>query len=388
MTVVYDGPDGRRAYCKGAPEVVAEHARAADPALEELADAWASEGFRVLSVATRSLDPSMPLDDDVEIELELLGLVSRLTTRCDRRRPCRMEQTHHADMPVKCLPATTLQRRGRSATLSVWPTRKSSPGQHLQRSSRSSRWRRRRRGGGEGCPRTSEGERGCRDGPLRHRSCARSGRVVLTDDDFATIVTAMPGRDDGSRDNIRKFVAFLLSANFGEVLSSRSRSSPASVRRSTVVQVLSSTSDRRFARRSPDPDPLRSPDDAIDATRARRPIPRPHQLARPDTHRRPRRPIAPGRVRHWASNRTGGCSDDGLRHLALAELMLVVGIRSPSLAAWRSPSNGWLVSSTLVPPSSWLSRSTSLLRTSSSQPSAFPRPRLRWLSSSPCFHSS
>jgi len=41
--------------------------------------------------------------------------------------------------------------------------------------------------------------------------------IVLTDDDFATIVRAV---EEGRRigDNIRKFVAFLLSANFGEVV--------------------------------------------------------------------------------------------------------------------------------------------------------------------------
>ena len=41
--------------------------------------------------------------------------------------------------------------------------------------------------------------------------------IVLTDDDFATIIAAIrEGRR--IRDNIRKFVAFLLSANLGEVL--------------------------------------------------------------------------------------------------------------------------------------------------------------------------
>jgi len=41
--------------------------------------------------------------------------------------------------------------------------------------------------------------------------------IVLTDDDFSTIVAAVrEGRRVG--DNVRKFVAFLLSANLGEVL--------------------------------------------------------------------------------------------------------------------------------------------------------------------------
>ena len=41
--------------------------------------------------------------------------------------------------------------------------------------------------------------------------------VVLTDDDFATIVTAI-GEGRRIAQNIRNFVAFLLSANFGEVV--------------------------------------------------------------------------------------------------------------------------------------------------------------------------
>ena len=47
--------------------------------------------------------------------------------------------------------------------------------------------------------------------------CPRSAEIVLTDDDFATIVAAI---EEGRRigDNVRKFVAFLLSANLGEVV--------------------------------------------------------------------------------------------------------------------------------------------------------------------------
>ena len=54
-----------------------------------------------------------------------------------------------------------------------------------------------------------------------------AAEIVLTDDDFATIVAAI---EEGRRigDNVRKFVAFLLSANLGEVCSSRSRCWPGS----------------------------------------------------------------------------------------------------------------------------------------------------------------
>ncbi len=55
--------------------------------------------------------------------------------------------------------------------------------------------------------------------------------VVLTDDDFSTIVAAIrEGRRIG--DNLRTFLAFLLSANAGEVvLFADGRCSPASARR-------------------------------------------------------------------------------------------------------------------------------------------------------------
>jgi magnesium-transporting ATPase (P-type) len=59
MTVVYDEPGGLRAYMKGAPEVVAART-ARDDALAEIANDWAAEGFRVLSVATRTTDDLDP----------------------------------------------------------------------------------------------------------------------------------------------------------------------------------------------------------------------------------------------------------------------------------------------------------------------------------------
>ena len=64
--------------------------------------------------------------------------------------------------------------------------------------------------------------------------------IVLTDDDFATIVAAVAeGRRIG--DNIRKFVAFLLSANFGEVLVFAVAISVGLGAPLAVIQILSST---------------------------------------------------------------------------------------------------------------------------------------------------
>ncbi len=53
-------------------------------------------------------------------------------------------------------------------------------------------------------------------GAVGTEAARESADLVLTDDDFATIVAAIrEGRSIA--DNIRKFVAFLLSANLGEV---------------------------------------------------------------------------------------------------------------------------------------------------------------------------
>jgi P-type Ca2+ transporter type 2C len=61
--------------------------------------------------------------------------------------------------------------------------------------------------------------------------------VVLTDDDFSTIVAAIhEGR--AIADNVRKFVAFLLSANFGEVLLFTAAVTAGLGPPMTVVQVL------------------------------------------------------------------------------------------------------------------------------------------------------
>ena len=48
-------PEHRRAFIKGAPEIVAERA-AADETLAEVALTWAEMGLRVLAVSARDVD--------------------------------------------------------------------------------------------------------------------------------------------------------------------------------------------------------------------------------------------------------------------------------------------------------------------------------------------
>ena len=77
MTVIHSHAQGRRAFSKGGPEILAELATSTPFELLETAEAWADEGLRVLAVAARELDEAEdPLTDDVEHHLELLGVIA------------------------------------------------------------------------------------------------------------------------------------------------------------------------------------------------------------------------------------------------------------------------------------------------------------------------
>jgi P-type Ca2+ transporter type 2C len=352
MTVVYDGPDCRRAYCKGAPEVVAEHASAPDPSLVELAEAWASEGFRVLAVATRSLDPTTALDDTLETELELLGLIALY----DPLRPTAatsINRARIAGISVKMLtgdhPATARTIGHAIGLADTDIVARATPGSKLalveELQTR-----------GEVVAVTGDG---VNDAPALRRAnvgvaMGRSGTeaareaaaIVLTDDDFATILTAIQaGRRIG--DNIRKFIAFLLSANFGEVLVFAVAIIAGLGPPLAVVQVL-------LVNLVTDGLPALALGQDPPSIETMRSAPR-HGARLFDRTQWlvltligvlvgsvALAAFATGRATEPAAAQTMAYAT-----IALAELMLVFGIRSPSLAAWRSPPNGWLVSSTL-----------------------------------------
>jgi Ca2+-transporting ATPase len=226
MTVVHRRVDGLRAVTKGAPEVVLERS-AADQAersrAELTAAAWAGEGLRVLAVAERRLpDAIEPSADEVERELVLLGFVALH----DPLRPTAagaLRQARDAGLGVKMLTgdhpvtaraiAQALDLPAEDVHARITPADKLRIVEELQER-------------GEVVAVTGDG---VNDAPALRRadvglSMGRSGTeaareasdIVLTDDDFATIVAAVR---EGRRiyDNVRKFVAFLLSANLGEV---------------------------------------------------------------------------------------------------------------------------------------------------------------------------
>jgi Ca2+-transporting ATPase len=234
---------------KGAPEeLVALSTLDRDDRDEVLraASAWAADGLRVLAVAERRARVEGVDAEDLEADLELVGLAGL----SDPLRPTAADSiaaarehglgvlTLTGDHPVTAaavarelelpdaepltgaeldaLEPDDLGRvlRSRSVFARVTPAHKLHLVEALQRE-------------GEVVAVTGDG---INDAPALRRAdvgvaMGRSGTeaaresadVVLTDDDFATILAAIR---EGRRiaDNVRNFVAFLLSANLGEVV--------------------------------------------------------------------------------------------------------------------------------------------------------------------------
>jgi P-type Ca2+ transporter type 2C len=227
MTVVYEEPEGGlRAFSKGAPEVLLGRS-AGDPLvleqLERQAQTWASEGLRVLAVCERPLPAGDLLGEDLERDLRPLGLVA-LHDPLRPAAPAALGEARAAGVEVRMLTGDhflTARAIGHALGLPpeavfarVTPEEKLRLVEELQ-------------GDGEVVAVTGDG---VNDAPALRRAdvgiaMGRSGTeaareasaIVLTDDDFATIVAALR---EGRRiaDNIRKVVAFLLSANLGEVV--------------------------------------------------------------------------------------------------------------------------------------------------------------------------
>jgi Ca2+-transporting ATPase len=353
MTILYEEDGGRRAFVKGAPEVVFERSIVDSDErdhLERLAEDWAGEGLRVLAVAERFVDGADDLtDDELEADLVPLGLVAfhdpLRETAADAIREARAAglrvQILTGDHPATARTiARALDVPEESVFARVTPADKLRLVEALQEE-------------GEVVAVTGDG---VNDSPALRRAdvgvaMGRSGTeaareaadLVLTDDDFSTIVAAIrEGR--AIADNVRKFVAFLLSANLGEVFLFAVSILAGFGAPMTVVQVLT----------------VNVLTDGLPAVALAR------DPSSPETMRRRRRPS--GKIfssRLWAAlggagvviglsalaayligrELGGGVAQTmAFATVALAELAFVYSCRSPLGAAWRGARNRYLAS--------------------------------------------
>jgi Ca2+-transporting ATPase len=369
VTTVYEHDGRRRVAVKGAPEVLLDLGALPEDALgslERTASRWAASGLRVLAVGER-WPPEEVGEDGLERELEILGLVALqdplretsagavsaarqagidvlMVTGDHPRTAESIARALDLDDAVAVtgpeLEAMDERSLGTAAAehkvfARVAPADKLRLVESLQ-------------GAGQVVAVTGDG---INDAPALRRADAgvamgRSGteaarqaaEVVLTDDDFATIVAAVrEGRIIG--DNVRKFVAFLLSANLGEIVLFAIVVLAGLGVPMTVVQVLT----------------VNLLTDGLPAIALTR------DPASPATMRRPPNPLGTLFTREQAvllgvagisvglaatgayiAGReldSGAAQTMAFATIALAELVFVYSIRSPTRPAWREPGN-------------------------------------------------
>jgi Ca2+-transporting ATPase len=353
MTLVYAEADGPRAYVKGAPETILASAVAGGERheLEELAESWASEGLRVLAVAERELpDPSVP-DAELDSGLHLVGLVALHDPLRSMARGA-VDEARAAGVRTIMVtgdhPATAravgseLGLTGQDIHARIAPAEKLELVERLQAA-------------GEVVAVTGDG---VNDAPALRRAdvgvamglagteaAREAADLVLTDDDFATIVAAIrEGR--AITDNIRKFVAFLLSANLGEVVLfaiaiPAGLGVPMTVVQVLVINVLTDGLPAVALTRDP-----------ASSTTMRRPPERGTQLFPPRAWAALAGIGALVGLSAWAAFVLGDGADEArtmaFATVALAELALVFSIRSPIRPAWHAPRNLYLVGSVIL----------------------------------------
>ena len=227
MTIVYAEAGGvLRAFSKGAPETLLERATI-NPLerqrLEHQAHEWADEGLRVLVICDRAVPDQHGFGEDIEQNLRPLGLVA-LHDPLRPAAPTAVSEAQAAGVTVRILTGDhprTASAIGRALGLPpqavfarVTPEDKLRLVEQLQHS-------------GEivavtgvgvnDAPALRQADVGIAMGRSGTEAAREASAIVLTDDNFATIVAAI---SEGRRiaDNIRKVVAFLLSANLGEVV--------------------------------------------------------------------------------------------------------------------------------------------------------------------------
>jgi calcium-translocating P-type ATPase len=344
MTVVYEDGDGRRAFTKGAPEALAALADGDATALLETAERWAADGLRVLAVGSRRLDGDGT--EEAERHLALLGAIALHDPLRPSAAPA-VATAVGAGISVRMLtgdhPATALTI-GRALGLPEEAVHaRTTPADKLRLVDELQAAGEVVAVTGDGvndAPALRQADVGVAMGRSGTEAAREAAAIVLTDDDFGTIVAAV---EEGRRigDNIRTFVAFLLSANLGEVLLfaaaiAAGLGSPLAVIQVLLVNLVTDGLPAVALARDPaGRDTMRSPprtgDRLFDRATWRR-------LAAIGV-------LVGGStlVAFLVGRHAGGIGQTmAFATLALSELALVYGMRSATTPAWRLRPNRWL----------------------------------------------
>lgn len=356
MTLVYQHDGELCAFTKGAPEAVIPSTRKESPCLDltSQAEAWARQGLRVLAVSRHNLDAADLPAEEIERDQTLVGLVALRDPLRDTA-PAAIRAALDAGLRVDILTGdhratgTAVARQLglplEAVSARVTPADKLRIVEKLQR-----------RGeivavtgdGVNDAPALRRGDVGVAMGRSGTEAAREAADLVLTDDDFSTIVAAIrEGR--AIADNVRKFVAFLLSANLGEVLLFAVAIMAGLGAPMTVVQVLL----------------VNVLTDGLPAVALANDPPAPDVMQRVPE----RSGTLFGSASRFALGLVGlvvgtaalgafliGRSADGaavaqtmaFATLALSELLVVFAVRSPLRAAWREPRNRLLLASVAV----------------------------------------
>ena len=224
-TVVVGHGDSASSVVKGAPEVVLGRS-VADPAelerLRTVAERWAATGVRVLAVASRAVDPGERDENVLETGLRPLGLVG-LTDPLRATAAASIRAARGLGLEVRMLtgdhPLTAAAVAGQLELEPEAVHARFTPGDKLRLVSDLQQAGEIVVVTGDGvndAPALRQADVGIAMGGCGTEAAREASSIVITDDDFATIVAAV---EEGRRiaGNLRSFLAFLLSANFGEV---------------------------------------------------------------------------------------------------------------------------------------------------------------------------
>ncbi len=338
MSTVYDDGAGTKTFAKGAPEVLL----APETPLRSAADEWADSGLRVLAVGVGHGD-----DEDA---LEPVGLIA-FTDPLRPAAPKAVAEARAAGIRVKMVtgdhPATArtigaeLHLDEDDVHARVTPSDKLHLVERLQ---------------DDGAVVAVTGD-GVNDAPALRKAdvgvamgiagtdvAREAADLVLTDDDFSTIVAAIR---EGRRilANVRTFTAFLLSANLGEVVLFAAAVAAGAGAPMTVVQILT----------------INLLTDGLPAVALSR------EPARPETMRVPPEPggellsgsawlallgigllVGAAALAAFAAGDSSSEQTMAFATVGVAELILVFTLRSSIAPAWRAGRNHYLWSAVVV----------------------------------------